>query len=344
MAYSRVGFDTDKYIKAQTAAIQERLDGKADCLVVEFGGKIIQDLHAARVLPGYHEDAKLELIRYLQSVGNSEIVFSVSGKDVLSGRIRGDFHTRYDAETLRSLDELSARGLVIKHVAITRLEPGWEDEPRLKELVDELYTRGISTYFFYEIQNYKTAENIAHDLEKNSFIRTNRPITLVISPGGGSGKFNVCLSQLYNLMKQGETPFYIKLETFPIHNLPAKHPLHLAFMAASADFFDQVVLDARHHSEAVSYNRDIENYEILHRLARLFPRESTLLRAISSATSMGINRVKEGIVDDEVVFQEASAEVARRFARYLFEEKRGEADEKTVERARQILKLLCENY
>ncbi len=336
----RIGFDTPRYIEAQVAAIRAAVEGKTDSLVVEFGGKILQDRHAARVLPGYHEDAKLELVL---SLPESEPIFCVSAKDILGGRIRGDFKTRYDDETVRSLNELEKRGLKVKHVALTRLLQGWESETRLQNFIRTIQARGNEVHYFYEIEDYTNTTQIAHHLDRNSFIDAVKPIQIVLSPGGGSGKFNVCLSQLYFLMKKGSIPFYLKLETFPVFDLPIHHPLHLAFMAASADFFDHVMHDSNHGSGAVSYNRDIENYEILRRMSELFPAEGALLRTITSATSMGVNRLRAGIINEDVVMQESYAEVGRRLARYIREEENGQTSKETVERTRQIAKMLWEN-
>ena len=161
----------------------------------------------------------------------------------------------------------------------------------------------------------------------------------VISPGGGSGKFGVCLNQLYHEMSKGVVPYYLKFETFPVHDLPVKHPLNLAYMAASADFYDIVMKDTR-CKKATSYNRDVENYELLHLLAKKFPDQGKYLRKISSATSMGANMISKGIIDDEIVQREAAAEIARRLIRYKFEVARGEERRKVLVRTRDILRML----
>lgn len=334
-------FDTDVYIEHQIEAIRAALkDGPAEA-VIEFGGKVVQDRHTARVLPGYREDAKLELVHALMPDG--EPVFAVSAKDIVDGRIRGDFRTRYDEETLRSIAALKERGIEVRIVAITRMLDSYRHDARIAGLVRTLEERGIEVRYFYEIEGYDGDCDLAAALDRNDRIETAKPYLLVLSPGGGSGKFNVCLSQLYSALKEGKSPGYVKIETFPVHDLPVDHPLHLAFMAATADLHDVVTTDTEHASEASSYRRDMHNHTLLRRLVELFPERSEYLRDITSATSMGINRLSTGIVDDEAVRRESAAEVARRLARYRAEHARGETPASTVERARELLKHLWEN-
>lgn len=332
-----LGFDTDKYLNSQINKIKEmvgRADGK---LYIEFGGKLIQDKHSSRVLPGYREDAKLEILKKI--CGNGGVILAVSSKDIDRGRIRGDFKTTYDKETLRTISELKKRGLAVYHVAITLLQRNKLVSEKILSFEKELLQRKIHVYRFYEIDNYPTENISIDDLKVNSFIKINKKIVSIISPGGGSGKFGVCLSQLYHEILNSVTPRYLKFETFPVHDLKINHPLNLAYMAASADFYDVVMKDKR-DGKATSYNRDIENYELLHLLASKFPNQGKYLRRITSATNMGINMISKGIIDDEIVQREAAAEIARRYVRYKFEVLEGKEDKKVLLRVKSILKML----
>lgn len=334
---SERGFDTGIYIKAQIKEIEGMIHKESAKLYIVFGGKIIQDRHSARVLPGYKEDTKLEILKKICTEG--EVVFVVSARDILRDRIRGDFKTTYFEETLRSLDEFQKRGLTIKHVVISLLEKERIVPKKILLLEKELHKIGIMTYRFFVLSDYSRKGIDIHELETNPFIRIDKKIIAIVSPGGGSGKFEVCLNQLYHEMSNGISPHYVKFETFPVHNLPIKHPLNLAYMAASADFYDVVMRDKR-HGKAVSYNRDRVNYELLHLLVKKFPLQGKYLKSISSATNMGANMLTKGIVDDEIIQKEAAAEIARRLIRYRFEVKAGKEDKKVLERVRTILKML----
>jgi uncharacterized protein (UPF0371 family) len=333
----KIGFDTDKYIKYQSRVIEKVLKKSHDKLYIEFGGKLIQDKHSARVLPGYREDTKFELIKKLCRHG--EPIFVVSSKDIIKGRIRGDFGTTYDNETIRTLRELEKRGLVVKHTALTMLDPNKPIPQKIKKMEKVLKIMGITTHHFFSINCYKPEHELLVELERNPFILTKKKLVLIISPDGGSGKFGICLNQLYHEMKQGKSPRYHKFETFPVHDLPIKHPINLAYMSASADFYDIVMKDKR-HGKASSYNRDLDNYELLHFIARQFNSEGKHLRSLSSATNMGMNMLSQGIIDDELVQKEAAAEIARRLMRYKFEAERGDEDLKVVDRVRNILAML----
>lgn len=336
--YSKnIGFDTKRYLKYQLSAIKKILGKSHDKLYIEFGGKLLQDKHSARVLPGYHEDAKLELLKNFHTEG--EAIFVVSSQDIVRGRIRGDFGTRYDEEALRSLKELKARGLAIRHVVISLLKPGEPILPRIKSFEKKLAEQGIATHRFFEIKSYRAHASLLDELENNPFIKIKKRIVFIISPGGGSGKFGICLNQLYHEMKKGVSPRYLKFETFPVHDLPIDHPINLAYMAASADFYDVVMKDKR-HGKAASYKRDLENYELLHMLARQFGIHGRYLRELTSATHMGINMIAKGIVNDEIIQKEAAAEIARRLIRYKFEVHKGKESAKVLTRVRAILKML----
>lgn len=334
--YKNLGFDTDKYIKHQSIAVKNILKKTHDKLYIEFGGKLIQDKHCARVLPGYREDAKIELIKKLCE--KEELVFVVSAKDILRGRIRGDFKTTYDDETLRTIKEFNKRGLKIKHVAISLLQKNEPIAEEIQMFEQKLQRRKITTYRFFEIKNYQAKESLLKNLEINPFINIANKLILIISPGG-SGKFGICLNQLYYEMLDKKTPRYLKFETFPVHDLPIEHPLNLAYMSASADFYNIVMKDKR-HGKATSYNRDLENYELLNFLAKKFEKYGKYLLELSSAANMGINMLSKGIINDEIVQKEAAAEIARRLIRYKFEVQQGKEDIKTLNRVKKIITML----
>ena len=332
-----VGFDTDRYIKYQFEVIERILKKSSDKLYIEFGGKLIQDKHSARVLPGYREDAKFELIKRLCRHG--EPIFVVSAKDIIKGRIRGDFGTTYDNETIRTLKELRSRRLIVEHVAITLLDPNQSVPAKIKGLENILKKEGMLTHRYYTNSFNKPDKKLFIELDRNPFIQTRKKLILIISPGGGSGKFDVCLNQLYYEMKHGVSPHYYKFETFPVHNLPLHHPLNLAYMAASADFYEMIMRDP-HHGGVSSYIRDSANYERLRFTARYFKNQGKHLRLLNSNTNKGFNMLSRGIINDELVQKEAAAEIARRLIRYKFEVARGQEDQKVVDRVRSILSIL----
>lgn len=333
-----IGFDTDLYIKYQLKKIKSILGNNNDKLYIEFGGKVIQDRHSARVLPGYREDTKLDILKDICR-DNGEAIFIVSARDINRGRIRGDFKITYDLETIRTIEELEKRGLAVKNIVFSLLSESEPISKKITDLADVLSHKGIKSYYFYALKNYNKPGFDTREFENNPFIKTNKKIVCIISPGGGSGKFGVCVNQLYYEMKNNISPKYLKFETFPVHDLPIDHPVNLAYMAASADFFDLVMKDKRHGS-ATSYNRDLENYETLRSLAKYFKNEGRYLRRLSSATNMGINMISKGIIDDEVVCKEAAAEVARRLIRYRREVEAGKEHPSVAERVKNIMMML----
>lgn len=331
------GFNTKRYLNEQMKKIKSMIQKNYTRLYIEFGGKIIQDKHSARVLPGYAEDTKLEILKKICHEG--EVIFVVSARDILRNRVRGDFKTTYFQETIRSIREFKKRGLIIKYVAISMLEQDTPIPAKIKLLEKKMKQLRIATYRFFSISNYPQSSIKIDELSINPFIKIDKKIIAIISPGGGSGKFGICLNQLYHEISNGVIPYYLKFETFPVHNLPIEHPLNLAYMAASADFYDVVMRDQR-HGNATSYNRDIENYELLNILAKKYPIQGKNLKNISSATNMGANMITKGIINDEIVQKEAAAEIARRLIRYKFEAAAGKEDKEILNRVRAILKML----
>ena len=227
----------------------------------------------------------------------------------------------------------------MRHVAISLLEPNQPIPRRIEEFENRLKRRKINTYRFFALHPYRARRSFLRLLRVNPFIEISKDMVFIISPGGGSGKFGVCLNQLFHEMERGKSPRYLKFETFPVHDLPVTHPVNLAYMAASADFYDVVMRDKR-HGRATSYKRDLENYELLHMLARNFGRHGRYLRELTSATHMGVNMLSKGIVDDALVQKEAAAEIARRLIRYKFEVREGKEDKKVLTRVRTILRML----
>lgn len=337
MSKEKIAFDSKLYLKNQAEAIKKIINQSGEKLYIEFGGKIINDKHAARVLPGYDENSKAKLIQKLMKEG--EVIFVVSAKDIMRGRIRGDFKITYDQESIRVINELKKYGIGVKYAAISLLDPQKSEPAKIQSFKKKLFNLGISAYYFRAIKNYPLTKINFDDLLENPFIKTKKNIIMILSPGGGSGKFGVCLSQLYHEMSNGISPRYLKFETFPVHDLPVKHPLNLAYMAASADFYDIVMRDKR-FGNATSYNRDLENYELLRILSGIIPKQGKHLRRLTSATYMGKNKLTSGIINDEIAQKEAAAEIARRFIRYKFEVAGGKENKKVLARMKKILNML----
>lgn len=333
----KIGFNTDLYIKLQLEQIKEKLKSPAGKFYIEIGGKLIQDRHAARVLPGYREDARFEVVKELASDG--DIILVVSAKDILRGRIRGDFKITYDKETIRTIQELRNRGLSVKRVVITMVEKDNELPEEFVEFEKKLEQEGIRVYRFFDSSKYRSSDLCLGDMDLNPFVETLSKYTLVISPGGGSGKFGVCLSQLYHEMKRGIAPYYFSLGAFPLYDLSIKHPLNLAYMAASADFKDSLSGDPK-LANSVLTEREIANFNLLDQLTRLFANEGKYLREIGSASDMCVSALSKGIVDMDEVKKEAGAEIARRYMRYKIEVEKGQEKLETVEWVRKILSML----
>ena len=330
-------FNSDFYLKLQVKTINDRIkENHAEKVYLEFGGKIFDDMHAFRVLPGYFPDMKFKIIKKIFK--NSDIIFVVSAKDILRKRIRGDHKITYDIETLRLLDNMKKRGVDVKNVVITRMPVG--DTPEeIKKFRKKLERKKIKTFFLKEGADHLDPKKDWSLYAQNDFVPTKKKFVIIISPGGGSGKFGVCINQLFHEMQRGIIPFYVKFETFPVYDLPVTHPVNLAFMVASADFYDLVMKDPRNQN-ASSYNRDVENYELLHSLARFFKKEGTLLKDITSATNMGVNVLSKSVENWEEVEKEASAEIGRRIIRHKYEVEKGQEKKEVLERVRKIISLL----
>ena len=330
----KIGFDNEKYLKEQTSAILERVEKFDNRLYLEFGGKLCYDYHAARVLPGYDPNVKIRLLQSLKD--KIDIVLCIYAGDIESGRVRGDFGITYDTATLKLIDDLRRWDLDILAVIITR----FENQPSTLVFKNKLEHRGVNVYLHYPIKGYPAdIDNICSDdgFGKNDYIESNNPIMVVTAPGPNSGKLSTCLSQLYHDHKRGIKAGYAKFETFPIWNLPLKHPVNVAYEAATADIQDFNLVDPFHLNTyqkiAINYNRDVESFPILRLIInRIVSEDSIDLPMYNSPTDMGVNRAGYGIVDDTTVSEAAKQELIRRYFRYNTEHIIGIEKKETVDR------------
>jgi len=329
------GFDTGKYLKEQSAAILERVARFGSKLYLEFGGKLLFDLHAARVLPGFDPNVKMRLLQKLKD--KADIILCIYAGDIERKKVRADFGITYDVDALKLIDDLREWGLEVTGVVITR----FADQPAATVFKNKLERRGIRVYTHAATKGYPTdVDTIVSEqgYGANTYIKTTKPLVVVTGPGPGSGKLATCLSQLYHDHKRGHRSGYAKFETFPIWNLPLKHPVNLAYEAATADIGDFNLIDPFHleaYGEvAVNYNRDVEVFPVLKRiLARIMGDEAVY----KSPTDMGVNRAGFAITDDGVVRQAATQEIIRRFFRYSCEYVMGLTDHETVERVELLM-------
>lgn len=317
----KIGFDNQMYLKTQSEHIRERIASFGDKLYLEFGGKLFDDYHASRVLPGFEPDSKLRML--LQLKDQAEIIISISASDIEQNKIREDHGITYDADVIRLIDEFRKKGLFVGSVCITQYS-GQKSADKFKERLENL---GIKVYKLYLIDGYPS--NVAHIVSeegygKNDYIITSRPLVIVTAPGPGSGKMATCLSQLYHENKRGIKAGYAKFETFPIWNLPLKHPVNLAYEAATADLNDVNMIDP-FHLEAygvttVNYNRYIEIYPVLMAIFEGIFGECPY----KSPTDMGVNMVGNCIIDDEVCKEASKQEIIRRYYNSLSRFVKGE--------------------
>jgi len=328
-----VGFDNEKYLKEQTQAILDRVKKFDNKLYLEFGGKLCFDYHAARVLPGYDPNVKIRLLQLLKD--KIDIVLCIYSGDIEKGRVRGDFGITYDAATLKLIDDLRKWGLDILAVVITR----FTNQSSAIIFKNKLERRGVKVYIHYPIEGYPADVDLVvsdQGFGKNEYIQTKNPIVIITGPGPGSGKLSTCFSQLYHEHKRGINAGYAKFETFPIWNLPLKHPVNVAYEAATADIMDFNLIDPFHLSKyneaAINYNRDVESFPILKLiLSKIFDKNANL-PVYNSPTDMGVNRAGFGIIDDKIVQEAAKQELIRRYFRYNTEYVLGIEKKETVGR------------
>lgn len=333
---ARIGFDNDKYLKEQTTAILERVAKFDNKLYLEFGGKIIFDFHAARVLPGFDPNVKMRLLQKLKD--KADILLCIYAGDIERKKIRADFGITYDVDALKLIDDLSDWEIGIRGVVITR----FDSQPSAKVFKNKLERRGIKVYTHSYTKGYPTdVDLIVSDAGygANEYIETEKPLVIVTGPGPGSGKMATCLSQLYHDYRRGHKSGFAKFETFPIWNLPLKHPVNVAYEAATADIQDFNLVDPFHleayGTVAVNYNRDVEIFPVLKRILEKITGEECVYK---SPTDMGVNRAGFGVIADDVVREAALQELVRRYFRYFCEYAMGFVDRETVERAELIMR------
>jgi len=338
----KTGFDNEKYLAEQSKAILERVKKFDHKLYLEFGGKLCFDYHAARVLPGYDPRAKLRLLKILRD--KIEVILCVYAEDIEMGRLCGDFGMPYDTSCLFMIDDLKDWGLDVCSVVLTR----FNNEPQAIRFKNRLQSKGIATYLHQVIPGYpQDVDRIISEegLGSNQYIPTQKPIVIVAAPGPGSGKLATCLSQMYHDHKKGINSGFAKFETFPIWNLPLKHPVNVAYESATADLRDFNLVDPFHleayKKEAINYNRDVEAFPILKKiLERIVGRGQRRMMMYNSPTDMGVNRVSSGIIDDGVVQEAAKQEIIRRYFRYHWEFMLGVQNKETVQRAKGLMEEL----
>ena len=306
----KLGFDNDKYLKMQSEHIRERINQFDNKLYLEFGGKLFDDFHAARVLPGFAADSKLQMLMQLAS--QAEIVMVVSASDIEKNKIRGDLGITYDNDAIRLIDEFRSRGLYVGSVVLTK----YAEQHSAVLFKKRLENLGIKVYRHYIIPGYPSNIPLIVSDEgygKNDYIETTRPLVIVTAPGPGSGKMTTCLSQLYHEHKRGIRAGYAKYETFPIWNVPLKHPINLAYEAATADLNDINMIDPFHleayGETAVNYNRDVEIFPVLNAIFERIFGESPY----KSPTDMGVNMAGNCIIDDEICREASRQEIIRRY-------------------------------
>ncbi len=330
-----IGFDNQQYISLQSRYIKERIDHFGGKLYLEFGGKLFDDYHAARVLPGFAPDSKIRMLQSLKE--EAEIILTIGATDIEKNKVRGDLGIPYDEDCLRLIDALRGMGFYVGSVVITR----YDGQPAADAFRRRLCTHGIKSYLHYSIPSYPSdVDLIVSDrgFGRNEYIETSRPLVVVTAPGPGSGKMAACLSQLYHENKRGVRAGYAKFETFPVWNLPLGHPVNLAYEAATLDLNDVNMIDPYHLEAhgvtAVNYNRDVEIFPVLRAILEGILGESPY----HSPTEMGVNMAGFCIVDDEVVRTAAKEEILRRYYKTAVEEKRQGGDGSLTRRAELVMK------
>jgi len=331
----KYGFDSEKYLKIQSEHIKERIAKFGDKLYLEFGGKLFDDFHASRVLPGFQPDNKLKMLLQLADV--AEIVIVISAVDIEKNKVRSDLGITYDVDVLRLRDEFISRGFMVSSVVITHYN-GQASADAYRHRLERL---GIKVYYHHTIEGYPN--NVAlidsdQGFGRNDYVETVRPLVVVTAPGPGSGKMAVCLSQLYQENKKGVKAGYAKFETFPIWNLPLKHPVNIAYEAATADINDVNMIDPFHleayGETAVNYNRDIEIFPVLNAIFESIYGENPY----KSPTDMGVNMAGYCLSDDEVCCEASKDEIIRRYYSALCNLATGRGTENEVNKIALLMK------
>jgi len=331
-------FDNEKYLKEQTEEILDRVRRFDSNLYLEFGGKLLFDYHASRVLPGFDPNVKMRLLQQLK--GFADIILCIYAGDIERRKVRADFGITYDADALKLIDDVKDWGLSVRAVVITR----FDNQPAAEIFKSKLERRGVKVYTHKFTKGYPTDIDLIVSDEgygANDYIETENRLVIVTGPGPGSGKLATCLSQLYHDYHKGIKSGYAKFETFPIWNLPLKHPVNIAYEAATADIKDFNMIDPYHleayREAAVNYNRDVEVFPVLKRILERITGKEAIYK---SPTDMGVNRAGFGITDDDIVQKAAKQESIRRYFRYNCEYMLGLVDKETVQRAELIMREL----
>ena len=331
------GFDNDKYLKLQSQNIKERIALFGEKLYLEFGGKLFDDFHASRVLPGFAPDSKIKMLIELRDV--AEIIITINTEDIEKNKVRGDLGITYDLDVLRLIDAFRGYGLYVGSVVMSR----YKENPVADAFKQKLENLGIKVYKHYEIAGYPhNIPLIVSDggFGKNEYAETTRSLVVVTAPGPGSGKMATCLSQIYHDNKRGIKSGYAKFETFPIWNLPLSHPVNLAYEAATADLADVNMIDP-FHLEAygvttVNYNRDVEVFPVLRSMFKGILGDCPY----KSPTDMGVNMAGFCIYDDEAVCSEARQEIIRRYYNALCNRRKGASNDQEVQKIEILLQQL----
>ena len=329
------GFDNDKYLAMQSDHIRERISKFGDKLYLEFGGKLYDDYHASRVLPGFEPDSKLRML--MQLADQAEIVIVINAADITKNKVRYDLGITYDLDVLRLIHVFTDRGLYVSSVVITR----YVDTPAIQQFKHKLEKLGLKVYRHYEIDGYPSNIPLIVSDEgygKNDYIETERPLVVITAPGPGSGKMATCLSQLYHEHKRGINAGYAKFETFPIWNIPLRHPVNLAYEAATADLNDVNMIDSFHleayGETTVNYNRDLEIFPVVNAMFELISGKSPY----KSPTDMGVNMAGNCIFDDEACCKASKQEIIRRYYQALCEKRRTGSTKNNISKLEILMK------
>ena len=332
---AKIGFDNQKYIELQSKHIRERIEQFGGKLYLEFGGKLFDDYHASRVLPGFAPDSKLQML--LQLRDEAEIVIVINASDIEKNKVRGDLGITYDLDVLRLIDAFRAIGLYVGSVVLTR----YEAQSSALQFAQKLESLGVKVYRHYSIPGYPyNIEGIVSDegYGRNDYIETERELVVVTAPGPGSGKMAACMSQLYHENKRGVKAGYAKFETFPIWNIPLRHPVNMAYEAATADLNDVNMIDPFHleayGETTVNYNRDVEVFPVVDAMFKRIYGESPY----KSPTDMGVNMAGNCIIDDEAVKEASRQEIIRRYFDALCEQKENATEGDAVGKIELLMK------
>ncbi|MBO5440097.1 MAG: DUF1846 domain-containing protein [Clostridia bacterium] len=330
----KIGFDNNKYLKTQSEKIKERIAQFGGKLYLEFGGKLFDDHHASRVLPGFAPDSKIKMLAELKD--QAEVIIVVNAHDIEKNKVRGDLGITYDLEVFRLIDAFRGFGLYVGSVVLTR----YDATASVESFKNKLETRGLRVYKHYPIKNYPyDIDYIVSDegYGKNEYVETERSLVVVTAPGPGSGKMGTCLSQIYHDYKRGIKAGYAKFETFPVWNLPLSHPVNVAYESATADLNDINMIDHYHleayGTTAINYNRDVEIFPVLRAMFEGIMGECPY----KSPTDMGVNMVGNCIVDDEAVREAANNEIIRRYYSALCSQRKGNDCEDEINKIKLLM-------